>query len=777
MNRAFVFIAIALLLASAALCQDAPSPVLPSDPAPMFSAPVGQQYNEPVPKYEETPENDNSAPVRLPDFSAQQYKDGSVPPVVEPVHAPDFSAKQFTDKQWSAFAPSSNVLRVRNHDNGIVVGQPKLFELRSVQMMIDSVKASIAQTTFPDPSQLFGMTGHVQGVNSTSHDQSVEVTGSLGTQSSNEMRQSSASVGGAGRSQSGPSIDTQSGVSLSPSDVLAEQTSLWHELMNLQMLLDGALSDRLIPADENGSATAYGDSVKFSPRAQAIIGFQISVDPLQDYRNAVAEATIIIDNKTILPTELGGYGNEPSLMMLLPRDKTYNSISINRDTKSFGLGALVNVFSLGMSQDKRAETYYIAKDTDTVALERIPGLPVYGLEQASSAKQRATYRGVSFGWQFRPVFNRPSVAPGVRQVFAMLSLPASVLQDKWEGKVHVLTYWRRYDRATGAVGKPIEGTVSEWDLDDIIVPIGSGVEEALKPQIDRAQWEDAGSGNAVVTIEGSNFSLGTDIAYGNAILGEKGLSYASAKRIRFIVPASAVVRGDITVMGRYGTASLKQSIANSDDLYSGAKLAPPRLIQQGDQTTAVELTLSQVANPTKLLSDRPPLVQLDGQLFGIGEKPFTSMSADDAQQTLTIRFSVPTDILATARELTVRDLLGPASFSVGLGAGEGACVVQNAVVLSTGDPVSVALFGSGFQENLKILVGGKEATDVKLNSASQQAMVVTFQVDRETALNTKYILVTQGNQPPVLVPFSMPVPSAAGRDAGQAVQPPLTVPR
>lgn len=738
MNRALVVIAMTLLLASVALCEDAaPSPGLPLQP-PIYSTSVNQQYDEPTPEHAAPPVmNESTAP-----------KDGKS--AQKPFDITMFLPTEGDQKTWANSTPS-----VHNRDNGIVVGQPKLFELRSVQMMIDSVKASLAQTTLPNPSQLFSGTGRVQGVSSTSRDQRVEVSGSLDIKPNNDLKQPAVPAMEAARLSSGPNMD---GVSMSPTDVLAEQTSLWHQLMNLQMLLDGALSDRLIPTDGNGSATAYSGSVKYSPRAQAIIGFQISVDPLQDYRNAVAEATIIIDNKKVSASGLGGYGDEPSLMMLLPRNKTYNSISISRDTKSFGFGALVNVFSLGMSQDKRGETYYIAKDTDTVALERIPGLPVYGLEKSSSAGQKPRYRGVSFGWQFRPVFNRAAVEPGVRQVFAMLSLPASVLEDKWEGKVHVITYWRHYDRGTGAVGKPIEGTVCEWDLDDIVVPIGSGVEEALKPRIDKARWEDAGSGNAVVTLEGSNFSLGTDIACGDTILGEKSLSYASAKRIRFTIPASSVVRGDVTVMGRYGTASLKQSIANGDDLYKGARLAPPRLIQQGDQTTAVELTLSQVANPSKLLTDRPPVVQLDGQLFGIGDKPFASVSADDLQQTLTIRLNVPTEVLSKARELTVRDLLGPTAISVGLGAGEGACVAQKAVVLSTGDPVSVALFGSGFRDDVKILVGGREASDVRLNSGSQDAAVVTFQVDRETALSTKYILVTQGTQPPMLVPFSMPVP-------------------
>lgn len=665
---------------------------------------------------------------------------------------PEYGMPEFPgNKQYT---PDTVTLKVKNRDNGIVVGQPKLFELRSIQKMIDSVKANLAQASMPNTSQLFGMTGRIQGIQNTSSTQSIQVTGNL--TGSGNMTAAQPNVQDM-RGDSGSDFEARSTLALAPTDVLAEQTSLWHQLVNLQMLLDGALSDRLIPTDENGEAVVFSNSVKYSPRAQAIVGFQISVDPRQEYRDAVAEATITIDNKKTSLLGLGGYGDEPSLMMLLPQQQTYNSVSISKDSKSFGFGSLVNVLSFGAATDKRKEAFYIGKDTDTVALEKIPGLPANGLEKiAASLGQTSKYRGVSFGWQFRPVFNRAVVQPGVRQVFAMVSLPASLSQEKWEGKVRITTYWRRYDRRTGSVGKPIEGSVNEWKLDDIVVPIGSGVEEALEPQIAKAQWEDTGGGNVAITIEGSNFSLGTDVACGDVTLHESDLSLSSAKRIRFLAPASAIGKGEVTLIGRYGTANLRPSIGKNDDPYKGIEVSSPQFTQQDDQTTAVELTLSKVQNPARLLTDRRPVVQIDGQLFGVGDKPFTSISVDESQQTATIRFGVPTQTLAKTRELIVRDLVGPASISVKCGTDEGSCIAHKAVVLSTGNPVSVAVFGSGFRDDVKVQVGGMQVTDLRLNSAGGQSTVITFDIDMETALNAKYILVTQGSQSPMLIPFSMP---------------------
>lgn len=696
MRRLFLFglvVSMMLVLTSAALCQESDEGYS-EEPPPMYSTP---EYADPV-------------------FSEKMYNPG------------DF---QMTSK-------------VHNRDNGIVVGQPKLFELRSLQMMIDNVKASLAQTTMPDPSKLFEMTGGIQGAESSTSSTSAEAVVVPG---SGPDTTKSVSVPHGSTS----SADSGSNISLSPTDVLAEQTSLWHQLVNLQMLLDGALSDRLIPVDEYGCATVPEDAVRYSPRAQAIIGFQISVDPRKDLRNAVAEAIITIDNKSTSVFGLGGYGDEPSLMMLLPKSQTYNTISISRDSKSFGLGSVVNIVSFGASRDTRKETYYIGKDTDTVALERIPGLPAYGLDDNLPKDQSARYRGVSFGWQFRPVFKRSAVDPGIRQVFAMISLPASVTQEKWVGKVHVTTYWRKFDRATGTVGEPIRGTVNEWVLDDITVPIGSGFEKALEPCITKVDWDDAGGGNVAVNIEGSNFSLGTDITCGDKMLGEEDLSLMSAKRIRFIASAADIARGDVTLIGRYGIANLRQSTGCSDNPYEGVIAAPPVFTQQDDKTIAVELTLLNVQQPQRLISGRRPVVKMGGMLFGVGENPFTSVTADGERQALNISFSVPSEVLAKTGRIVVCDLIGPAAVPVEYGG----CVAHKAVVLSAGYNVSVAVFGSGFSENVRVQVGGSEVSNLSLNSYDGDATMITFEVDSEVAGNARYILITQGDQSPVLVPFSM----------------------
>jgi hypothetical protein len=581
----------------------------------------------------------------------------SIDPTLTPEAVPVYELPPLVDNLYLTTKEYAVSDQSRYQENGIVVGQAKLFELRSLQMMIDNVKSSLAQTAYPSGSQLFGMTGRVQASESTATATSVQVDTAIGPTGSQQNNSAARSPDMSSRSGSS---ETQGALALSPTDVLSEQTSLWYQLVNLQMLMDGALSDRLIPADSNGAATTYGNSRKFSPRAQAIVGFQISVDSRQDYRNAVAEAIITIDNKKPALSGHGGYGDEPSLMLLLPRSNTYNSVSVSRDSKSLGLGALANVFSLGVSKGKSNDTFYIGKDTDTVALERIPNLDLYGMADPVVRDKAAKYRGVSFGWQFRPVFTRAAVDPGVRQVFAMLSLPASVLQDKWEGSVHVATYWRKYDRKSRTVGKVIPGSLSKWQLDNIVVPIGSGIEDALQPNIQNAAWEDAGNGKVAVTIEGSNFALGTSIACGETTLCEKDLSLFSPNRIRFVLPMNAICRGGITVIGRYGVANLKSCMVVDDNPYAGATASSPKFTKLDDQTVAVDVTLSNVQNPIRLTTNRRPVVIVNGEVFG-GDKPLTSVSMDEAKQSVNIRFCAPVQTLAKTNEITVCDLLSHAA--------------------------------------------------------------------------------------------------------------------
>lgn len=84
----------------------------------------------------------------------------------------------------------------------------------------------------------------------------------------------------------------------SASDLLSEQVDVTYQIINLQMLLDRSLSDRLL----NSS---------FNARLQTVVGFNVSIDPPRNAENAVALVEITLA-KNADPCEAGKKCGEPT---------------------------------------------------------------------------------------------------------------------------------------------------------------------------------------------------------------------------------------------------------------------------------------------------------------------------------------------------------------------------------------------------------------------------------------------------------------------------------
>ena len=146
-------------------------------------------------------------------------------------------------------------------------------------------------------------------------------------------------------------------VSQSSSDVLVEQVQLSAQLQIYQLLLEGAQSDTLFV--QNSRAIAN--------RAQTTVSFPISIDPPRQFRHAVAEVRVLIEP---YPTAVSGLTQPVSIVTLLPSQKTYNVAKVTNKQHSFGGAAVIEqVASVGVSGGKTKDRLYLAKDTDTVALQ------------------------------------------------------------------------------------------------------------------------------------------------------------------------------------------------------------------------------------------------------------------------------------------------------------------------------------------------------------------------------------------------------------------------
>ena len=369
----------------------------------------------------------------------------------------------------------------------------------------------------------------------------------------------------AARSPSLPSlpdlIASPSGTSAfgqNPADLLTDQVNLTYQIFNLRMLLDRSLSDRIYD---------------HKARLQAVLGFNVSLDPPRDAVDAAAVVEVTIE----------AMGGQPvSLVALMPQEKTYNSVALSTKSNAFGGSAVARMITVGYSERRRGQTFYLFRDNDTLSFERM------------NTGQGET----TFGWQFRPVLGRRSVGPGMRQMFAVIALPAQDLPASPAKsadvplKIRMRTYWRKYysNTLTSAnrsdigpwpwIGRALSlglahpvpnGVFAVRHEDDrsipVPVPTTSGYQNDLKPKVSSVRWMQADEKTAIVSITGDNFFSGTAVTIGSSLHSNPatGLIIKSNQEMDAITPIENIGAGDAFIIGRYG-ASQKIETAPSDGI-------------------------------------------------------------------------------------------------------------------------------------------------------------------------------------------------------------------
>jgi len=335
----------------------------------------------------------------------------------------------------------------------------------------------------------------------------------------------------------------------SASDLLADQVNLTYQIFNLRMLLERSLTDRLLP-NPGGSD---------HPRLQAVVGFDVSLDPPKEAKDSVAivEVTISEDSE---PNP-----KRVSLVALMPQEKTYNSAALNTHSNAFGGSAVARVVTVGFTQTRRGQVFYLFRDNDTLAFERMPNNPD---DQTQ----------LTFGWQFRPVLGRRSVAPGVRQMFAVLALPENDdpnNKSEFNLKVKVKTYWKHYDHGTlttyyheqwihyvdpsqlPGINLRLPGLHPE-EFQHVRVRSTAKFQPGLTPEVDKVEWLPTSTQSGTVVIHGKNFFTGTTITLGNQqyVTAADGLTLQSDQTMMLRTTSAAVATGDGAVNGRYGPSVL-----------------------------------------------------------------------------------------------------------------------------------------------------------------------------------------------------------------------------
>jgi hypothetical protein len=411
----------------------------------------------------------------------------------------------------------------RAQTEGITVGHAKSYDNQSLTIMLEELNNRLHQIQIIDQTSLAKALGTQQGSQQNDVARGVSISVSPTPPTTAPAPPALPDLIAAPSYQ--PSYGENAG------DLLSDQVDLTYQIFNLRMLLERSITDRL-----NGHL----------PRRQAVIGFNITLDPPSNAKDAAAYVEITLSTPSG-PIEL---------VAAMPQEKTYNASALSSSSTAFGGSAVAKIVTVGYSQRNRSQTFFLYRDSDTLAIER----------------PSAVANGLTFGWVFRPVLGRRSVSSGMRQMFAVVALPdtdsfTDLNQDASKVIATVKTYWLHYTRSSSttvlhpgfwdwAANRLPKGSTTS--LPPIRVSPTKPVEEDLHPIISSVKLFPTTNGNTVLQIEGDNFFTGTTVTIGDKTYqtAADGLFLKSSQTVILTASSDVLSRSlDGVVNGRYGASA------------------------------------------------------------------------------------------------------------------------------------------------------------------------------------------------------------------------------
>lgn len=497
-----------------------------------------------------------------------------------------------------------------NADQAIVVGEPKVFDDRDLEILLEDLERQLRGLNTVDQGKILAALENLQGSQARSRQTGVELNplalpgteeaqeagddGTLApktlTTTTSEQTPATPDLGAA------PSLGLPvSGFGSSAQDLLTRQIDLQYQIANIQMLLDRSVSDRFFDGGENGEGTP-------GARLMAVVGFQISLRPSRSHKGMAAQVEIEIESGT-------AGKRRPSLVALMPQQKTYNAASLSKKSNAFGAVAPVSAFTLGAGTRSSSETFYLYQDTDTYAFE---------LPRRTDAPQK-----LRFGWQFRPVLGQPAVTPGLRQMFAVISLDERDIAVAENGptsvplKVTAETHWLKYSSKKRLPKGIAKLARSEYTDAPFKVPFTAHLQTSLTPKITEASLEHLGDGKALVKIRGENFSHDTSVAIGDQVLQPRSSAFVirSNNQLQFIAPLADLLWEKVSLTGgRYGFPTLVRVAREETEGFRIHHFSPCERRKGGSRDLYVVLEPLQCQDPPDLLG-RSVFLEFGGEIY------------------------------------------------------------------------------------------------------------------------------------------------------------------
>jgi hypothetical protein len=536
---------------------------------------------------------------------------------------------------------------------GIIVGQPKVYDDSQLQQMLTATQARLSTLQVLDQSGIASHLGSVTGASQSVTSFGLSVMGPTLPQvaTTNNGATNSTVNGNTNTTATGatpgttnvannqtttttpvtnvtttspqvtpptatapaPSTSLPSTFGVSGADILDEQMQLTYQIANLRMLLNGSLTDWTI-----------GTTKIVKPRVT--LGFPITIDPDRRAKDATAVVEVEVERADVSdPSQ-----ELPALLTLLPQEKTYNVARITDKSVAISAGVATQAFSVAGSFLHGTKTYYLVKDTDTLA----------------TTFQPKDSKRIGFAWEFRPVLGQRYVRAGIKQTFVQIAFPTEWSATTF-GKVHIRTYWKYYDRKQGFSKKVLNDSVRESPTD---WPIANYSLEQIPKTFNHDSLQDLGNGQMMVTLFG-RFLEGTYMRIGNSFLRDGNPAFLSEYRqIRFVASIADLSTKQVAVVARDGTEHI---LAFSSDPF-GCPLTQPDVA-----FTSVDDTNTQVSLTFKgKLPDQnnfPLIMVIAGKAYGYSDAPI--QRADKV-----LRVVVPTATLLANPTITTTSPFAPVSF-------------------------------------------------------------------------------------------------------------------
>jgi hypothetical protein len=540
--------------------------------------------------------------------------------------------------------------------NGISVGMPKLFDNRSLTLKMEALQKALQQqqatNSTVDLKSVMAALANTQGLTQSEVSTVLSILGKstpstglttdvksgnvdsngnpLPTTTDTQTSKNVASV-----TPAAPTFDSfatlPSGFNPtfgpSASDLLNDQVNLNYQIINLQMILERALSDRLYSDCNRPTSEVPRPNCT---RLQTVLGFNVSIDPPRVANDAVAVVEVALTKGGSSAQLADGLDHDLSLVAVMPQEKTYNSASLSSSSHAYSGAAVVNAFQVSGGYRKRNQTFYVYRDTDTLAYERM------------------TDSGdLVFGWMFRPVLGRRSVSPGLRQLFAVISLPRIDCDHEQIARPNavcrmdltatVRTYWKKFSRATqtsfekhdanraskfwynlsAGLSRPqIFGRssyVNAVTYHPLRVYSSADYEDELRPVVQTVTWHATGEKNVVVSVTGRNFFTNTQVQLGDTTYSEdnKNLVIKSDESLDLLTTADQLTAGPGSILGRYGlSVPIVQydSPAGSTTIMDGFRIVDPQIGPSINGYRTLELSLvKRHGGPNQYLDDQSKL--------------------------------------------------------------------------------------------------------------------------------------------------------------------------